>query len=30
LDREERLALLSRDDEAALGYAARIPEQQGE
>lgn len=28
MDREERLALLSRDDEAALGYAARIPEQQ--
>jgi hypothetical protein len=28
LDRGERLALLSRDDEAALGYAARIPEQQ--
>jgi hypothetical protein len=26
LDREERLALLSRDDEAAAPYAARIPE----
>jgi predicted DCC family thiol-disulfide oxidoreductase YuxK len=28
LDRTERLALLSRDDEAAGPYAARIPEQQ--
>jgi len=28
LDRTERLALLSRDDEAAAPYAARIPEQQ--
>jgi hypothetical protein len=28
LDRNERLALLSRDDEAAWPYAARIPEQQ--
>jgi hypothetical protein len=28
LDRRERLALLSRDDEAAAPYAARIPEQQ--
>jgi hypothetical protein len=28
LDRKERLALLSRDDEAAAPYAARIPEQQ--
>jgi hypothetical protein len=27
LDRQERLALLSRDDEAAAPYAARIPEQ---
>jgi hypothetical protein len=26
LDRRERLALLSRDDEAAAPYAARIPE----
>jgi hypothetical protein len=26
VDREERLALLSRDDEAALPYAERIPE----
>jgi hypothetical protein len=26
LDRAERLALLSRDDEAARPYAARIPE----
>jgi hypothetical protein len=26
LDRKERLALLSRDDEAAAPYAARIPE----
>ncbi len=25
LDRDERLALLSRDDEAAVPYAARIP-----
>jgi hypothetical protein len=28
LDRTERLALLSRDDEAAAPYAARIPAQQ--
>ena len=28
MDRRERLALLSRDDEAAAPYAARIPEQQ--
>jgi predicted DCC family thiol-disulfide oxidoreductase YuxK len=28
LDREERLALLSRDDEAAAPYAARVPDQQ--
>jgi hypothetical protein len=28
LDRTERLALLSRDDEAAAPYAARVPEQQ--
>jgi hypothetical protein len=28
LDRTERLALLSRDDQAAAPYAARIPEQQ--
>jgi hypothetical protein len=28
LDRTERLALLSRDDEAAAPYAARIPEQE--
>jgi hypothetical protein len=28
LDRTERLALLSRDDEAAAPYAARIPEHQ--
>jgi hypothetical protein len=28
LDREERLALLSRDDEAAMPYASRIPERQ--
>jgi hypothetical protein len=27
LDRTERLALLSRDDEAAAPYAARIPDQ---
>lgn len=26
MDRRERLALLSRDDEAAAPYAARIPE----
>jgi hypothetical protein len=26
LDRKQRLALLSRDDEAAAPYAARIPE----
>ena len=26
MDRKERLALLSRDDEAAAPYAARIPE----
>jgi hypothetical protein len=26
LDRKERLALLSRDDEAAAPYAARIPD----
>jgi hypothetical protein len=28
VDRTERLALLSRDDEAAAPYAARIPEDQ--
>jgi predicted DCC family thiol-disulfide oxidoreductase YuxK len=28
LDREERLALLSRDDEAAKPYSARVPDQQ--
>jgi hypothetical protein len=28
LDRQERLALLSRDDEAAAPYAARIPERE--
>jgi predicted DCC family thiol-disulfide oxidoreductase YuxK len=28
LDRKERLALLSRDDESAAPFAARIPEQQ--
>ncbi|MDP9285240.1 MAG: hypothetical protein M3P41_09880 [Actinomycetota bacterium] len=28
MDREERLALLSRDDEAAAPYTARVPEQQ--
>ena len=28
MDRTQRLALLSRDDEAAAPYAARIPEQQ--
>ena len=28
MDRTEQLALLSRDDEAAAPYAARIPEQQ--
>jgi hypothetical protein len=28
LDRTQRLALLSRDDEAAAPYAARIPEHQ--
>ena len=28
MDREERLALLSRDDEAAALYARRIPEQE--
>ena len=28
MDRTERLALLSRDDDAAAPYAARIPEQQ--
>ena len=28
LDRTERLALLSRDDEAAAPYAARVPAQQ--
>jgi hypothetical protein len=28
LDRTERLALLSRDDEAAAPYAARIPERE--
>lgn len=28
MDRKERLALLSRDDEAAASYVARIPEQE--
>ena len=28
MDRTEQLALLSRDDEAAAPYAARIPEEQ--